>query len=244
MRRIFVDEPIAGQLEIGGGDAHHLQNVLRVRLGQSVVVADSAGRVAQMNIAGFAGGKVRLELAAMLEQDTEPPIEVILAQCLPKADKMDFIVQKATELGAAAIVPVESANCIVKYTADKKAARRIKWQKTAVEAAKQCGRTVVPEVRPVVGLAEFLAGLDTAERVVMCYEGDAASGGLKAALTAAPAARYVVLIGPEGGFTAAEVETCRAYGAAVAGMGPRILRAETAAVTALSVVMYQCGDLG
>ena len=242
MRRVFLSGALAAEMEITGDDAHHLMRVLRCKIGDTLTVADAQRQAAEAEIVGCTARSVQLRLVRKLAADAEPPVRVALAQCLLKADKMDWIVQKAVELGADRIYPVASENCVVRYDAEKCAARRLKWQKIAMEAAKQCGRDAVPvveAVRPLVALLE-----DTRDaRQLFCYEREDALG-LKAALRDEDAASYLLLIGPEGGFSPQEAALCQRFGAAAVSLGPRILRAETAALAALSAVLYEKGDLG
>lgn len=244
MRRLFLDGALSDTFSIGGPDAHHLLHVLRVKAGQHFVVVDADGRTAEAEITGCAADAVQLRRLADIAADTDSPVELVLAQCLPKADKMDFIVQKAVELGAVSVQPLRSTNCVVKYDAAKAAARGQKWQRVADEAAKQCGRTRRMTVEPLQGLAEWLAAFDfSAAALLFCYESEQRQG-IRACLQELQTRRFVLLIGPEGGFTPAEAEALITAGAQSVTLGPRILRAETAALAALSVVQYEKGDLG
>lgn len=242
MRRFFIKTPIQDTMEIPGEDAHHIMRVLRLAVGKPLLVVDCSRKVAEAEISGFSGGAVQLKLVHYLEADTEPPIEVTLAQCLPKADKMEFIVQKAVELGVTRICPVVSENCVVRYDAVKREARQKKWQRIADEAAKQCGRTSLPVVEPIADLSEFLSASIAGTEAIMCYEGRSAQG-IKTVLEKSVAHCFTILIGPEGGFSPVEVALCEASGIKTVTMGPRILRTETAALAAVSLVMYQNGDL-
>ncbi len=245
MRRLFIAGRLADTVTITGADAHHLGHVMRARAGQHCVVVDADRQVAEMEITGFSADTVTLRQVALLDADTEPPIDLVLAMCLPKGDKMDLIVQKAVELGASAIQPLRSANCVVKYDAKKAAARQEKWQRIAGEAAKQCGRTLLPVVEPIADLgawlAEMAAAPDTA--AFFCYENEQRRSAADF-LAAAQAHRYAALVGPEGGFTPAEAAQAAAAGVQAVTLGPRILRAETAALAVLAVVQYAKGDLG
>ena len=160
MRRVFIDGLLADEIKISGTDGHHIMHVLRAKIGQKLVVVDASQMIAEAEIIAFANGEITLKCLKQMDANTEAPIEVVLAQCLPKADKMDFIAQKAVELGVSSIVPVISTNCVVKYDAAKQIARRTKWQKIADEAAKQCGRTIQPVVEPIIRLKEVLENLD------------------------------------------------------------------------------------
>lgn len=250
-------QPLSLQMEVTGADAHHLAHAMRARSGERLLVTDSEGHSAEVQIAGFAAGKVLLRLVRCMEETHEPPCCVELFQCLPKGDKMDFIVQKATELGAARLHPVMSRNAVVRYDEKKARARAARWQKVAAEAAKQCGREKIPEIREIRPLAAVLRELadgrtssasgDASDSVpelrLFFYEGEKQCG-LQDVLRQTAARRILLLVGAEGGFAAEEAELSHAAGFLPVTLGPRILRAETAAVVSLALVQYEKGDLG
>ena len=245
MRRLFYKGLLQDTIEITGADAHHLMHVMRARPGQEIIVVDDENQVARMEMTAFCETAVTLTLRERLAADTESPIQLVLAQCLLKADKMDFVVQKAVELGAVGVVPVRSQNCVVRYDAKKAAGRRDRWQKIADEAAKQCGRTALLSVEPVTDIEDFLqqeaANADT--ELIFCYENEQ-DQTVKDYLSQVTAKRIVLLIGPEGGFSLDEAAAVAEAGSHSVTLGPRILRAETAALAALAVAQYAKGDLG
>ena len=245
MRRLFYKGLLQDTIEITGADAHHLMHVMRARPGQEIIVVDDENQVARMEMTAFCETAVTLTLRERLAADTESPIQLVLAQCLLKADKMDFVVQKAVELGAVGVVPVRSQNCVVRYDAKKAAGRRDRWQKIADEAAKQCGRTALLSVEPVTDIEDFLqqeaANADT--ELIFCYENEQ-DQTVKDYLSQVTAKRIVLLVGPEGGFSLDEAEAVAEAGGHSVTLGPRILRAETAALAALAVAQYAKGDLG
>lgn len=243
MRRFFLQGIISETMELTGTDAHHIARVLRMAVGDNVIIADENERTAKAEITAITDEVVTLSLVAYLEDDSEPTIKVRLAQCLPKSDKMEFIVQKAVELGAVSIQPVSSENCVVKYTADKQAKRVERWQKIAHEAAKQCKRAAVPTVEPIITLKELLSRVDDDETVLFCYEAEDGRT-LRQALKTHQAEKYTVLIGPEGGFSPEEAKLCQEMGAHPVSLGNRILRTETASLAALTMVLYAHGELG
>lgn len=245
MRRLFYKGLLQDTIEITGADAHHLMHVMRARPGQEIIVVDDENQVARMEMTAFCETAVTLTLRERLAADTESPIQLVLAQCLLKADKMDFVVQKAVELGAVGVVPVRSQNCVVRYDAKKAAGRRDRWQKIADEAAKQCGRTALLSVEPVTDIADFLqqeaAAADT--ELIFFYENEQ-NQTVKDYLSRVTAKRIVLLVGPEGGFSLDEAKAVAEAGGHSVTLGPRILRAETAALAALAVAQYAKGDLG
>ena len=243
MRRFFLNGTISETMELTGTDAHHIARVLRMTVGDNVIIADENERTAKAEITAITDEVVTLSLIEYLEDDSEPTVKVRLAQCLPKSDKMEFIVQKAVELGAVSIQPVNSENCVVKYTADKQAKRVERWQKIAHEAAKQCKRAAVPTVEPIITLKELLSRVDDDETVLFCYEAEDGRT-LRQALNTHQAEKYTVLIGPEGGFSPEEARLCQEMGAHPVSLGSRILRTETASLAALTMVLYAHGELG
>lgn len=245
MRRLFLAEPIAGQMTISGSDAHHLLHVMRAKIGDKLVVVGSDSRVAEAEIVSILADSAQVKFLQELENTTDSPVEIILAQCLPKAAKMEFIVQKAVELGASMVVPLKSQNCVVRYDEGKAASKQAKWQKVADEAAKQCGRTRRLQVEAVKTLSDFAAWASDADiKVLFCYEEEDSCTIGQALSAAGECTGYGVLIGPEGGFTPEEAAMIKAKGGQAVTLGPRILRAETAALAALAVVQYEKGDLG
>lgn len=243
MRRFFLNGTISEMMELTGTDAHHIARVLRMAVGDNVIIADENERTAKAEITAITDEVVTLSLIEYLEDDSEPTVKVRLAQCLPKSDKMEFIVQKAVELGAVSIQPVNSENCVVKYTADKQAKRVERWQKIAHEAAKQCKRAAVPTVEPIITLKELLSCVDDDETVLFCYEAEDGRT-LRQALNTHQSEKYTVLIGPEGGFSPEEARLCQEMGAHPVSLGSRILRTETASLAALTMVLYAHGELG
>ena len=242
MRRLFYKGLLQDEITITGGDAHHLMHVMRAKPGQEVIVVDDENQVGRMKMTAFTESAVTMQLVERLEADTESPLTSTLAQCLLKADKMDFVVQKAVELGVNRIIPIASRNVVVRYDAKKAKSRQERWQKIADEAAKQCGRTALVTVEPIADLTSFLTSNAADGKLLFCYENEEQTG-VKTQLRAAKGNPLTMLIGPEGGFTLAEAEAVMRAGGTSVTLGPRILRAETAAVTALTIAQYECGDL-
>ena len=240
MRRLFYAGTLAEEIMITGDDAHHLARVMRAQIGDEVMVADTDGRVARMAVASIASDSVCLNLVEYLPQEEGSPAEVILVQALLKGEKMDFVVQKAVELGAAAFYPVITEHVVVRYDAKKAAAKAARWQKIADEAAKQCGRTRVPSVDEVRTLKELIQEYDRYFFFIP-YEGEEKAARI--AVERAAEEDTVICIGPEGGYAPEEIEeltsSCEQY--AVVSLGKRIMRAETAALAACSVIMYERG---
>ena len=246
MRRLFYAGALAEKITITGGDAHHLAHVMRVQIGDEVTVADAGSRTARMTVSGVAADAVHLSLVEYLVQEDANARAVILVQALLKGEKMDFVVQKAVELGAAALYPVMTEHVVVRYDAKKAAAKAARWQKIADEAAKQCGRRALMPVAEIAPLSDLLqngalfGAIDTA--VIFCYEGET-ERSMRTALRACTAQRIVLVVGPEGGFSLGEAAAVCAAGAEAVSLGRLILRAETAGLTALTVTQYEIGNL-
>jgi len=226
-----------GPLTLPDEEARRIRTVLRLEVGSALVLFDGAGVQAQATLVAL-GREAVVHVRAVEVAAPAPPIAI--AQGLPKGDKLDWVIQKATELGACAVVPFAAERSVVRLSADKAQARRERWQKIALEAARQCGRADVPEVAPLARLSDVLA---RPGKVGLLYEGavDVRLGGF---LDAAGEAPVTLVIGPEGGFADAEVAQARASGAAVVGLGPRVLRTETVALAALAVALHRRGELG
>ena len=246
MRRIFISDLLKENITITGPDAHHLSRVMRSKEGDHIVVADDEGRVGEYVMTGFTENSVELKLVTYIDENTESNVEITLAQCLPKGDKLELITQKATELGINSIVPLTSDNCVVRYDAKKAKTKRDKWQKIANEAGKQCGRGRLPEVEEVQPLKQWLKEMAPHQDDValcMCYENEEQTG-IKEFLANCSQKRFAVVIGPEGGFSLDEAEYAKKLGIPSVSLGNRILRAETAAISAMSIIQYEKGDLG
>lgn len=242
MRRLFYKGKLADTIAITGSDAHHLMHVMRAKAGQEVIVVDDNGKVARMEMTDFCETSVTLRLVEMLAADTESPLEIVLVQALLKADKMDLVVQKAVELGATKVVPLVTANCVVRYDDKKAAAKCVRWQKIADEAAKQCGRTALLKIAEITTLKELLTGLAQEQTIIFCYENESTQS-IKTVLKENTADKILLIVGPEGGFSLDEAESLINAGAKSVTLGKRILRAETAAVAAITIAQYENGDL-
>jgi len=241
---IFVRPEAVGadRVRFDADEAHHLRRVLRLRPGALVDATDGTGRLYTIRLVAIAaeGGWGTIEARAELER--ESPCKITLAQAILKGDRMSWLVQKATELGVSRIVPMETARVVARPAAGS--ARHTRWERIAREAVKQCGRVVVPAIdrpRSLVEVArEVAAGHDVAW---ILWEGGGQSLAAAAAETASPA-RLLLLVGPEGGFTPEEVAVAEGAGARLVSLGPRILRAESAGLTAVALCQFLFGDLG
>lgn len=244
MRRFFLDGPLAAAMVIRGQDARHIGKVLRLKAGDEIAVVSRDGQAGRAVITAVGPTSVSLELAEVLAVNCEPPVTVWLAQGLPKGDKFEYIIQKAVEIGAAGVIPMATAFSTVQYDEARQKSRLARWSKVAEEAAKQCGRTALPTVTPVKTLAEVLAEASDGTAIIMLYEGQSGDSLQTAISTCRAASSYLLLIGPEGGFSGQEADMVCVRGGRLADLGPRILRTETASLAALSILLYEKGDLG
>lgn len=247
MYQFFVEpEQIQGrEILIQGSDVNHIKNVLRMRIGEELSVrADGDGREYRCHIAGFTGDAVRCELRFIKEDGVELSSRICLLQGLPKADKMEMIIQKAVELGAYQIVPVAAQRSVVKLDEKKAAAKVSRWQAIAEAAAKQSRRGVIPQVEPVMNWEQALAHVKDMPVKLIPYELAEDMGSTSNILESLEPGRDIaVFIGPEGGFEEKEVSAAIAAGAVPITLGRRILRTETAGMTILSWLMYQLEKL-
>lgn len=224
--------------------AHYLREVLRLGPGDALQVFDGAGRVREARVAKSAPGAVVLVLGEARE--AAPPLaDVALVQGIGKGEKMDWVVQKATELGAARILPAACERSVVRLDARRAADRAARWRRIALEAARQCGRADVPAVEEILPFAEAVAALAARDGLKLCCDEAERRRGLREVLAAAGGARrFAVAVGPEGGLSRAEVEAAARAGFAPVTLGPRVLRTETAALAVLAIVQHVAGDLG
>lgn len=242
MHHFFVDPSRIGEKEIiiEGSDVNHIKQVLRMEQGEEVHVSDGqSGKIYCCRIDAFEEDRVYLKILEMLEDGTELPSKIYLFQGLPKADKMELIIQKAVELGVYEIIPVATKRAVVKLD-DKKAAAKVKrWQAISESAAKQSKRMMIPEVKMPMDFKEAIAYAKTLDVRLVPYElAEGMEGTRKQIENIRPGQSVAVFIGPEGGFEEAEIALARENDCYPVTLGKRILRTETAGLTVLSILMY------
>ena len=222
-----------------GSDVNHIRNVLRMKPGEDVRVNDGRGKTYLCCISSYEEQTAVLDILKELDSDTELPSRIILFQGLPKGDKMEWIVQKAVELGVYAIVPFAAKRSVVKLDEKKAAKKQARWQLIAKGAAEQSGRGIIPEVSTVRTFAEALGMAGELDVVLIPYELEEGMKETARVLENIECGQSVgIFIGPEGGFEEEEVECAKEAGAYAITLGKRILRTETAGLTTLSVLMY------
>lgn len=244
MPRFFVtSSQIEGDtVTILGEDAHHLSRALRGAVGDTVTVCDMSRMEYECKLTAFLPDRVLGQILSATPSHTESPVHITLYQALPKGDKLDTVIQKAVECGVCRIVPFESERCIVRAKADSEERKTERRNRIAAEAAKQCGRGILPEVAPTVSFDEMLCQAASADNVLFCYEGDGTLpiGCLLAQIAPREGRSLALVVGSEGGFSVAEAERARACGFAMTGLGKRILRTETAPLFALACIACYC----
>lgn len=247
MNRFFVHpHQIADSLiTITGSDVNHIARVLRLKIGDQIMAADGTGREYLAELTVIDGQKVEAVIKDSLTSRNEPPLDVYLLQGLPKGEKMELIIQKCTEIGIRKIIPVNMERSIVRLMGEKAEKRRERWQRIAGEAAKQCQRSMIPEVAPICDLPQAIKQLPEHTMLVVPWE-EEHDLGLKDFFrnNASFSGSLALIIGPEGGISREEALLAMEHEAKKVSLGPRILRTETAGLVALSIVLYELGDLG
>jgi 16S rRNA (uracil1498-N3)-methyltransferase len=241
LTRVFVAAPLesGGTVELPVETAAHLVKVLRARSGDEVVLFNGDGRDFTGVVGNVHGKRVAAQIGAAHLVENEPRLAITLVQCVSRGEKMDLVVQKATELGVARIVPVISQRSVVRLDEQQAQSKQSHWQAVAVSACEQCGRARLPTVERPVQLLSYLGELPTATHPRWVLEPHTApSKPGHTSLTAADMA-----IGPEGGFAADELEAFALAGFLRLGLGPRVLRTETAAIAALVWLQTLFGDM-
>ncbi|MDK2888002.1 MAG: rRNA (uracil1498-N3)-methyltransferase [Thermoanaerobacter sp.] len=237
-------EQITGRrVIITGSDVVHISRVLRLVPGDVITVMDGQGNGYRVRLTGSDRGVVEGEILEHFIPGGEAPLRVTLIQGLSKGDKMDIIIQKSTELGVSCIIPLACTRSVVRLTPDKARDRQRRWQRIALEAAKQSRRATVPRVAGIMDLPEALNLIPPGALALMPWE-EERERSLKAVLRGRTCEEVFIFIGPEGGFAMEEVAMAREKGVYSVSLGPRILRTETAGLAALTMILYELGDLG
>lgn len=245
MARFFLPKKniVDRRATVEGPELDHLRRVLRLRPGDSIVVFDDAGWEHEAVIRSLSAQAAEIEIARSFQAERESPLELTLAVGLTKGEKMDFVVEKATELGVQAIAPFVSAYTVPKLDRRKIEKRGERWQRIALAAAKQCGRTRIPEILPLSNFEDLVQ--QTSDSLNLLFWEKETGQTLKQVHVTDPDARSILLvIGAEGGLSDQEAGLAQRHGFKPIRLGRRILRAETAAVAATSLVQFLWGDLG
>jgi len=241
---ITAEQVQDNEILITGEDVNHIKNVLRMRAGEQMILCDGEGTDYLCRLIGPRERNLAAEIISAEKSDTELPTRLVLFQGLPKKDKMELIIQKAVELGAAEIIPVVTKRTIVKTDEGKEEKKLARWQAIAESAAKQSGRGVIPRIHNILSMKEALAQMADFDYNVILYENAHGMKPTAEFLKKAPQAGSIgVFVGPEGGFEEEEVAAVVEHGAECLSLGKRILRTETAGLAMLSMLMLsiECG---
>lgn len=238
-RRFFVlaEHIRDGWVEFGPAQARQMTQVLRLRPGDDVQVFDGTGREIVAALATATPRRARARILREVPRTAPPALSITLAQVMPRGGAMDLVVGKATELGVSKIVPLEAERSVRRATA-----RGPRWRRIVQEAAEQCGRPDLPELAPILSLEEFLRRHPGGIPLVACESAEGSRPLVLVCQDLRHVTRLTLLVGGEGGFSPGELERLRVHGARLASLGPRLLRAETAALAALTIVQAILGD--
>lgn len=241
MPRFFVptENVSDGKIIINGGDAMHITRSLRMTRGERLTVCDSSSTEYECVISDISADTVTVDILSQGPSQNEPPYKVTLFQALPKSDKMETIVQKSVEAGVYDIVPFISERCISRPDEKGKKNKVERWNKISESAAKQCGRGVIPKVSDIISFEDALEKAASADTAILLYEDEKAVSLKKLLKQCGKDASISIIVGAEGGFSAEEAKCARAHGILSAGLGPRILRCETAPVVTLAAISYE-----
>ena len=240
--RVHVESALVpgSRVTFGGTAAAHITRVLRLKAGDAVSLFNGDGNDYPSRLVGFGRNQVEAEVTGSASARAESRLAITLVQGIARAERMDLVVQKATELGVVAILPVATARSVVKLDRDSRERKLAHWRGIAISACEQCGRARIPTIGDPQPLAELLAG-PPAARARLLLAPDARLS-LGAAARGEPAIE--ILVGPEGGLTEGERQGAIDAGFRACRLGPRVLRSETAAIAALAVIQVVAGDLG
>lgn len=249
MPKFFVDKEqiLDNKIIINGQDVNHIKRVLRAKIGDELQICNSQnGDNFLCDIEKINNEEILCSIKQKVEENAESNVEVTIFQGLPKADKMEYIIQKSVELGVCDITPVEMKRCVVKLNEKDKCKKIIRWQKISEVAAKQCGRDLIPKINDIINLKKLYNLIDNYDIVLVAYENEK-ENTLREQLEKIKDKANVnniklkigVVIGPEGGLEEEDVESLKNSGAEVITLGKRILRTETVALNVLSIIMYE-----
>ncbi|MBT0727881.1 16S rRNA (uracil(1498)-N(3))-methyltransferase [Rosenbergiella australiborealis] len=239
--RIYHPEALHShqRLQLSEDAANHVGRVLRMAVGQQILLFDGSNHTFLADIVEASKKQVTVETSVGELDDRESPLDIHLGQVLSRGEKMEFTIQKSIELGVNTITPLISERCGVKLDNERLEKKLLQWQKIAIAACEQCGRNRIPEIRPVMTLTEWLAEPSDALKLNLHPRASQSINRLTLPIT-----KVRLLIGPEGGLSAAEIAQASADNFTDILLGPRVLRTETTALTAITALQVRFGDLG
>ena len=246
MSRFYVETPhwMGDEIEISGAEARHIQKVLRLKKGDKIILFDGKGMEYWGTIESQRLHRITVKIGKTITPRRESPIDVILGQGLLKGDKMDYVLQKTTEMGVSAIFPFISSRTITKLGGEQAGRRWNRWKRIVIESAKQCGRTIPPRVEGIRDLGSILEWPSRDLVKLILWEKEAKSLKERMREIDKKSRKFLFLVGPEGGFCEGEISVAKGKGFICVGLGPRILRSETVGVAMLSILQYEFGDWG
>ncbi|MDD4808396.1 MAG: 16S rRNA (uracil(1498)-N(3))-methyltransferase [Oscillospiraceae bacterium] len=245
MTRFFItDAQIrANQVFLKAEDAHHMAKVLRMQAGDEILCPNGQGQLYRVVLQTLEAAQAVGEIVAVTEEHSEPHLQITLAQCLPKGERWDFILQKCTELGVSSFQPLISERTVVQIKSAEQEKKQERWQKIVQEAAEQSQRGKCPAVLEAIPYERFLQQLASYDSVLLAWEKETANNLLPVLQTMARPQRMALIVGPEGGLTAQEAAAAVGAGAISVSFGPRILRTETAAMAFCTMVLYHYHEM-
>lgn len=249
MMRVYLEFPLVehiGQsIALPDAQARHVGRVMRARVGQALFLFDGLGHEVLATVESVERRKVSVRLVERIQPIPESPLHMHLGQVVSKGDRMDYVIQKATELGVEKITPLYSEFASVRMDAERESKKLEHWRGVAISACEQCGRATIPEILPHQGLADWVDEREEPLRWILHPGESAHTGHSPFQIVSRETSTFsgALLIGPEGGFSEEEVMIAQHHGFSAHGLGPRILRTETAPVVALSLLQHAYGDI-
>lgn len=246
MHRFYLPSVVPGEeIPLSRGDSRKASRILKLVPGDRVVLWEESGKEYQALITQVTGPFVYVRTVEEMVNQAESPLDITLVQGIPKGDKLELIIQKAVEIGAARILPVLTERTVAQVPPERRKNRLQRWQTIAREAARQSGRVRIPEIGEIITLEQLWSGLEPEAVKLLLWERE--SAGMKSYLksnTPTPGVPIYLIVGPEGGLGLEEVAQGVAAGCVPLSLGCRILRTETAGLVGLSLILYEWGDLG
>ncbi|MCG3418657.1 16S rRNA (uracil(1498)-N(3))-methyltransferase [Oceanobacillus jordanicus] len=249
MQQYFVPEENwqAESVTVSGDDVHHINRVVRLKAEDEIICSHPAGHAARCIIASIESDAVHATVIEWLDNSVELPVDVTIAQGLPKGDKLDLIIQKGTELGAKAFIPVQAKRSVVKWDDKKRHKKKVRFEKIAKEASEQSHRNLIPQIKTIMSLSELIDESNQYDVKIFAYEEEAKTTNYQSFSTILQGMKegqkLLVLIGPEGGISEDEAAQLKESEFSPVRLGPRILRTETAALYMLASVSYHFEEL-
>ena len=244
MRRFFIKQSkiTSTKIFITGSDAAHIKKVLRMEPGDRIWLFDGRGFEYEAMIENLLVGSIEVSITKRFLSASESPVQIIVAQALLKDKKMDILARQLTEIGITKLIPFTAIRSVSRPDKKRLSARRKRWKKIAIEALKQCGRGHVTEIGETITFNDAIKIDDGCDLKIVFWENE--SKPISDAIQHRHYRKILAVLGPEGGFSEKEIEDARVCGFVTASLGPRILRAETAAIAACTILQYLFGDMG